>query len=496
MNVDFSMLRANPLDPVTKAIEEYGNYIVAERARREKMEQEKINADRNFELAQQRTDAITAREDRAEREQNAEREAANARERAKVDAGIRGDVAAGDLVSARQRAGDYAEVDPSTGTVTRGRPFEVKDRVTGPDPEAPVDLPEGAEGPQATPEIARHAGKMDIANGQTLTPYADYESEMANRDRQRAMGPVVKIGDVETSMDELRHAKDRQNAADFDKVGDALQGELKQALESGDPYLRQMALRRSERFSQLRAGVEAGTIKPFDAMKQMMSGADLADKYGENRVHDQTVGEYGLQRQRIANQKPTADKSRTAGTGGIDRKDLTSIETSLNNFQKQWNLSSDRAEDTRLRGLLKNKDVSVVQRSLSDVLSRSLAGQKGVLTDADIGRLQSHMGGTIGDLQNYVSKMATGDLDPQVFSKLMQGVDVVLQNHDANRKAAKAAFDKNYGEGSPWGNLKVGDMPKRKRFEFFGDDEPAAGGAPSGETKEQRMARLKALLGR
>lgn len=469
--VDLRYLQnAGNMDPVIAAIQKLGDDVAASRARKEKLAEEQRQFDARNKLDAERTKAISDREARMERGQNSQMEVENSKRRMAADKDILSRIASGDTAGARQLDAGYAEVNPADQSVTHGRGLEIKDRDLGPEPQAPADLPDGAEGPIPSPQEVRRAGMIDRSHGQTLTPQSEYADAMDARDARSKLGPVVKLGGVETSMDEVRNNARRQSAEDFGKVGDALQMEMRQAMESGDPLLREQATRRAERYSQLKAGVESGALKPFDAMKMLTSSEALDDKYRENRVHDKTVGQFGIEKQRVANAKPSADRQRTAGTGGVDRKDLTAAETSLNNFQKQWNLSADRAEDTRLRGLLKNKDVSVVQRSLSDVLSRSLAGQKGVLTDADINRLQGHMGGYWGDVQNWISKGGTGDLDPDVFAKLMQGVDVVLQNHETNRAAAKAAFDKDYGDGSAWGSLNIGDHLKRKRFEFFGDD--------------------------
>lgn len=477
MNIDFSMLRAPGwTDQLSKAMSEIGDSVAAERARKQKMEleAERIAGDQN--IRQQDADTRDARELRQQRSDDAQLEVDNAKRQRLADDTIRADVARGDMVAAKQHAGDYAEVDPSTRTVKRGRDFE--------------QLPD--LNPGAPPEL-----KPEKSDADTAANLGAQDTAIANEGKPPVTGRV-RIGGVETNTDELRHAASRQAAADFDKVGESLTGELGQALQSGDPYLRMMAQRRAERFSQLQAGVKSGTISPRDAMKEFLSSEQLADKYGENRAHDKTVGEYGIQKQRVANARPSADKQRSDGAGGIDRKDLQAADAALNNFQKQWNLSADRTEDTRLRGLLKNQDKSVVQRSLSDVLSRSLAGQKGVLTDADINRLQGHMGGAWGDVMNWISKGATGNLDPEVFAKLMQGVDVVLQNHDTNRQAAKKAYGDVFGTGSSYSKLKVGDHFDRKRREFFGDDEQpaAAGGKTGGGAVDDIMAEWKKRQGR
>lgn len=475
MNINFDMLRAPGwTDQLSKAMSEIGDSIQAERARKQKMEleAERIAGDQN--IRQQDADTRDAREMRQQRSDDAQLEVDNAKRQRQADDTIRADVASGNMVAAKQHAADYSEVDPSTRTVKRGRDFE--------------QLPD--LNPGAPPEL-----KPETSEADTAANLGAQDSAIANAGKPPVTGRV-RIGGVETSTDELRHSADRQAAADFDKVGESLTGELGQAMQSGDPYLRSIAQRRAERFSQLQAGVKSGTIAPRDAMKEFLSSEALADKYGENRAHDQTVGQFGIEKQRVANSKPSADKQRTAGTDGIDRKDLQTAESGLKDFQKNWNIATDRNEDTRLRGLLKNKDVSVVQRSLSDVLSRSLAGQKGVLTDADINRLQGHMGGAWGDVTNWVSKGATGDLDPDVFAKLMQGVDVVLQNHETNRQGARKAYDEVFGDGSSYSKLKIGDHLTRKRKEFFVDDAEGAGGAPGGETREQRIARIRERLGR
>ncbi len=475
MKIDFDMLRAPGwTDQLSRAMSEIGDSVAAERARKQRMalEAERIAGDQN--IRQQDADTRDAREMRQQRSDDAQLEVDNAKRQRQADDTIRGDVARGDMVAAKLHASDYAEVDPSTRTVKRGRDFE--------------QLPD--LNPGAPPEL-----KPEMSDADTAANLGAQDTAIANEGKPPVTGRV-RIGGVETSTDELRHAADRQAAADFDKVGESLTGELGQALQSGDPYLRTIAQRRAERFGQLQAGVKSGVISPRDAMKEMLSSEALADKYGENRAHDQTVGQFGIEKQRVANSKPSADKQRTDGAGGIDRKDVTAFESSANNFQKQWNLAGDRSEDTKLRALLADQDKAIVQRAMISVLARGLQGEKGPLANEDVQRIQGDLGGAWGDVANWVARKGEGTMAPEVLAKLKEGIETTLKQHETNRAAARSAWDRNYGDGTTWSKTKIGGRAKEKRFELFGDDEPAASGKGGGGAVDDIMAEWKKRQGR
>lgn len=533
--VDFTMLRQSPfegaLDPIVAAAEGYASRRHKDRLQQEaeaarlKLEEESQrhmdarNRDNQEQVGRQ-TDRLNARDEnirmREDRKANLDEQRLqgdqtikNYGQRNTARDQMNTAVAHNDMGRARQIAEGYAEMDPATGKVSRGYPggFSVEEP-----PPVPMK-PEGRPlemGPQASPEEAQQAGKiraeqasfdegagpdsqytdqaeaerqrfqrantgskqMEQQGGQIVSPngpeLALYEQQLAAHDKA-ARNPKVTIGGVETTPDDLRQSAGRTAGADFQRVGSVLQAEYADAHQSGDPQAIASAERKVARYRMLIPMVESGQLDGAKATADILQAAAGENKRGQAQEHDATMGRYGLAKQRLANDKPASPTSER----GVGVKELSAANADLNAFQRNWNVSADRNEEARMASLLKSNDKSIVQRAIVSNLSRGLAGEKGVLTDQDVNRLQGSLGGAWEDVVNWVDKKGTGQLDPVILGKLTEGINVVLAEKSRKRDQAEAAYGASFMRPtSPYQKMGLGDHLANKADEMFG---PGAG---------------------
>jgi hypothetical protein len=171
--VDFSPLNqtvydGRGADPIIAALKGIAQQNAAQRQREEQLAFQREQEQRRVLSENDKTQHERMLEQAAQRKQQGIETVANNRGREQADQAIRAAVGVGDLAEARRRAGAYSEVDPATGSVVNGRPFEV-DPPQGPAP--PPAQPRPVEyGPQATPDEAQNAAMIRNQERNTQLP--------------------------------------------------------------------------------------------------------------------------------------------------------------------------------------------------------------------------------------------------------------------------------------------------------------------------------------
>lgn len=148
-------------------------------------------------------------------------------------------------------------------------------------------------------------------------------------------------------------------------------------------------------------------------------------------------------------------------------------------------------------GLGSGEYVKVVN-SLSN-FSRSVAGEKGVLTDADINRvLPRNFQGSLAKFEEYFRTTDPTQVDPAYTKSLVELTQLAKQKAGAKYKNTLRGREKQYGApGSSYQSTMQGagrfmfDDLKEQIDTYFGA-QPAGGNAGGGSSKEQRLKELRA----
>lgn len=485
--IDFSQLRQDPaplssiVDPIAAAIQHQADLEwKAKEADKQREAQYTVPNRRLWESLNETERRNRATEDAKQRQLVGQETASNRKARESTNELVRGDIANSDYGRAQQRAGAYQEVDPETGKVQSGLPgFKM---ITPQAPAFPRRAAGSIEGPMATPEILDDAAveragqnaqaglggdggnvlqerqKLQqsedaFAKGNTpsdplaLAAYQGERERFTPEDNPTAAEPYkgaqVTIGGAPADPDQLRHAASRAQAEDFKKLGDTLMSNHTAAMQTRDPQAVAQTERQLRTYNELLAGVESGQIPGTKAAEAVISGQGAEDKRGAATEMQGQKDAASLERTNViaaAHAAEEVKKREAKNPGGVDPKIYARVQQDYAAFDKNHTVSTDRAEEYRLKSLVANADQPVVQRSIASVLARGLAGEKGALSNQDINRLQGDLGGAWADVENWLSKKGSGALDPAILNRLVAGINVVLGEKDQKRQGAEAAY--------------------------------------------------------
>jgi hypothetical protein len=508
--VDFSQLNqevkpwGQVLDPITAALDQHHQEQIAKAHQQRQLDFQREQEARLAARDDSRHQEELGKEARIAQHQMAQETVQEAQRQQQADAAVRQAAGIpGNLPEAQRLAQSYVGIDPQTGTVVHGRPFSQR---PNPEPQAPKE-----EGPQATPDIAKQAGLIR-ADQAAFEPNAGPDSQYtgaAQQERKRFAesqtngdatdpqfmaqkqaylgekeNPHVAIGGVETTPQDIRYTKSRADAADFKASLGPLTQKLAQAHETGDPQVIAAVQRQVDKANELQPLVEKGLMTPVQAASQINSAgtaeAAFEAKLGAQREHETASTERTKMMSEAAMAREAAKAAaKKEETGGIDPKAEARTEAALEHFQSNFTVKTDRADEARAKTLINNKDSAVVQRAMSSYLARGLAGERGALSDQDIKRIQGDLGGAWVDVENWLSKKGSGQLAPEVSSKLRAGIQAVLDEKTAKREVAKKAYAKTFlSPTSPYAGWGLGDHLRNKHEEIFGEpyQEPSGGG--------------------
>lgn len=493
MAVNFGMLEAplnfnEALDPVITAIDQWKkDKGDAEKLKLQQAHEAELarKDDLRYNSSIRRQDLVDARErakqDLAERRYQGGASVANTQARQGIEAKIRAALAQGDQGTAEMLGKSYSEMDPATGNVTNGMQVQqLPPRVADPGaPPEPNAVAPAVEGPRISAQDAERADlQRSLDQPGEITTSRDARDVMQTGDEERAAAlqhnavttadyhnqaeayraeasnPRFKIGDTEVDQNSLRYAAANKDASDFENYAGT-------AVPAGDPD--------AQAYVKMLAGAVRGkgmsaqqAAKSLDDYKRTGFKQDFTA--GQNDARNETT----LERQRIANQRPQA--SFGFQKSNADVKTETALETATNNFQRQWQVSNERFNRVKLDALANNPDVPIAQRAISGVLSRQLAGEKGVLTEQDIQRLQKNLAGWMPEIENWFSKGATGALDPQILKQLQAGINIVISERKQIDDRAKAAYKAQFLSPTSWfQNHGLGDQAALNYQSIFGE---------------------------
>ncbi len=336
--------------------------------------------------------------------------------RAGYEQKVRDSIARGDIDAAEQMGAGYQSMDAKTGAVSKGLPGFKIDRGIKPSEPAPTDDVIG--------DAVGYAGDV-----------SKYNDKQAH--------PDIMLAGVHTTPDALRYSAGRANAADMKRVEDQVAAQLSM---SHDPHEIEILKHQLNDLQVKRVAVEQGLQKPGDALRGNDSVVAGERKQAGNMDLANTNNTAKLERTKVtADAMATRDAAKRAAkdeekAGGADPKAYARVQSDLSTFDKQHNISTDRAYESRVATLLDNKDSTIVQRAMAANLARGIGAEKGVLTDKDITRLQGNLGGYWSSVENWLSKGATGDLADDVKAKLVEGLQVTMAEKAKDRAAAEKAY--------------------------------------------------------
>lgn len=429
----------------------------------------------------------------------------NSRSREALNEQVRGDVANSDFGRAQQRADAYSEQDPATGEVKQGLPGFKVDRGTMPAPlESPVEY-----GPRATPEISEEAaliragqsakptdsddgmgmGGGDVVGefqraenerkrfeGQNTVPkdleMAMYQRQLDSYGRKQPdpavpgqgmdadgnMGPAqiapgsrerpdVTIAGVPTNPDDLRYSAGRAEGQDFQKLGNVLQTQFRDAVATGDKASISAVQRRMEAFAELAPQVESGRVPASKAFQQLM-GTGTAENAREAAMEQTLVK--GTQAQGRAETIATGQAQRSAATGqrmeatadraekSMDLKERQersrNTKQDLDSFIQRWNAKTTQEAAQEFPNIVKMLDSG--NGKLQDqalITMMRLAQKDNRFSDADAKLAMRSGAGWLDQMESFVSKGVVGNYGEDVISAARQAAERLQQFY--NQKA-------------------------------------------------------------
>lgn len=291
------------------------------------------------------------------------------------------------------------------------------------------------------------------------------------RDRENAP-PEVTVSGQRYDVQGHRKAQLRQRMQNAEDARAAFDGKM-------DPkYLELMS-----------AGIATGTApdKAFSAtagqMEKDEARAFRAQQDERNKAPWQEA-EAGKTRRAIigANSRvQAAGTARPAAPLPQDRlsdKYLGPINSQIKNIQDQFQLKTTRQELNNTEMVLNNSKDPVMQRSIAyNVIARGLAGEKGPLSKDDVTRISGQLGGTFGDIANWFSIHASGDMSDAQLQRVIPAIKAVIARNKANYEEAAKAYDKGLTNNRALQAVPgAADHIKARRAELFGEDKPAAAG--------------------
>ncbi len=535
--VDFSALRnTNPyqgaLDPISSAIQ----WTLEQKAKREAQDKQ-LTFQREQEA--RKAAAENQRLGIEDRRLVGRQAVAEADRQAATDNEIRKDVGRGDMASAQRKAQNYTYFDPETGQVMHGRPFAIKSGV-GPGETAPT-IPEAPVAPNAVPEQGPRIEGQDLENAaiiraqqeQTQQPQAEGEGiqvngqgtlakfkqmqDEANRFagtqgvgpemdkfksaqdqyglqkaaysdyQRRAANPTVSIGGVDTTPDEIRYGEARKNSEDFKSLSQPLTAEYAAAHQAGDPLMLASAERKLAKYNELAPQVEKGALTVAQAAAQVNSAgsaeAGIMGKLGSQREHDVTSGEYGLERQRIANQRPQAP-GQNARLDLSERKEKSAnLRKDVKSTVERFNAKTTQEAAQEFPNIVKMLDSGNGKLQEQALITMMRLAQKdNRFSDADAKMAMKTGAGWLDQAESWLSRGATGAIGPGVIDHAREAakhLNGFYQQKQAAMNDAMQSFvnQPDYYDPKEAGQLLQREMPG---FSPGGQKNPATqtGGKP------------------
>lgn len=432
MRIDYSPL-APPdvlgavLDPVAASVSRFADAQIAKkRQERELALRREQEARLGARDDQRHADAVArqkgidaenkARIELADRRQVGEAEARNARARAEVAARIRAAAAGGDEATAEMIDRAYAEADPRTGAVSYGigdidpqtgqkrRGFE---RVPGmAKPEAPTQ--------EVAPTIDPVAMSLQGFFGQKKQEKFDQDTAAYEADQNN---PRYRIGGVETSRDDLRHAQSGLDAADFDKY---IGSTARPGDADGESYAKMLG-------SQVRGrglSLQQGTAAWNDYLK---TGRKMTFDAGENKADRESRERIGaMSANRPRQSSPTAERN-------VELRARKEFEDRVKGMAVRYDMPNNTKASLQMAEALKDaqSDNSVLQSAAQFGIAKEISGGGGAsLSNKDVEAMAARAGG-FERLKGMVDRFMSGQ-------KLSEGEKKVLADAIRERMAAVA----------------------------------------------------------
>ncbi len=239
--------------------------------------------------------------------------------RAGYEQKVRDSIARGDIDAAEQMGAGYQSMDAKTGAVSKGLPGFKIDRGIKPSEPAPTDDVIG--------DAVGYAGDV-----------SKYNDKQAH--------PDIMLAGVHTTPDALRYSAGRANAADMKRVEDQVAAQLSM---SHDPHEIEILKHQLNDLQVKRVAVEQGLQKPGDALRGNDSVVAGERKQAGNMDLANTNNTAKLERTKVtADAMATRDAAKRAAkdeekAGGADPKAYARVQSDLSTFDKQHNISTDRA---------------------------------------------------------------------------------------------------------------------------------------------------------
>jgi hypothetical protein len=474
MRIDYSPLRPPDvlgavLDPVAASVSRFADAAVArKRQERELALRREQEARLGARDDQRHADAVArqkgidadnkARIELQERRQIGEAEAKNARARAEVAARIRAAAAGGDEATAEMIDRAYAEADPRTGQVNYGigdvdpqtgqrrRGFE---RVPGmAKPEAPKEeLP----APTLDPVALSLQGFM----GQKRQEKFAQDTEAYEKDQQN---PRYRIGGVETSRDDLRHAQSALDAADFDKY---IGSTARPGDADGESYAKMLGAQVRGRGLSLQQGTAAWN----DYLK---TGRKMAFESGENQLDRESRERAAAMRAEAAGKNPfrqaSGDRAEEATLDAMTEKVFTKL-----GFKE---IQAGNRKFNDIAAQLTQRNAALDSKTAGTWVKEAQGGT-GVISDQDMNQFWGTIGGWAGRSTDAVQRALDGQLGDEKRKIVAEAVQWLAGRAQFNLKQIEDALSRRF-DASRFGHRKEGIMRT-----YFPNWQPEA--APQGD---------------
>lgn len=489
MAVDLSYLEKQgnfneALDPLVAAVDKWKkDQADAEKEQRAQQHENEImrRDDMRYQSSLRRQDLVDARErqriDLEERRYQGGVTLQNRKAQADTEAKIRAALASGDEATASMLARGYSQMEPATGAVQQGIPFQ---RLPGaPAPGAPPTLePEArAEGPRISADDAERAdllrsldqpGEVTTSRdaraamqagdqaADSATAHNQIHTEAYNRQIEAYRGdqdnPRYKIGDTEVSQNDLRYAAANKDASDFESYANS-------AVPANDPD--------ATAYVKMLAGAVRGrgmsaqqAAKALDDYKRTGFKQDFTAGQNEARFQN------NLDVQRLRNQRPVAFNPNAAAN--LNEKQVALVNTDLDRFQRSYQVGPTRQEISKINDLMHSGDNVISQRSAANWLMRIRAGEKGVTTDRDREYILGTLTGTLGSVDAALQKMENGQLPPEQWRVVQQALGQSLAAAQQRRSDAMRAYAGGIRTNPTYNAWGLGQHLDAKAEEIFG----------------------------
>lgn len=283
---------------------------------------------------------------------------------------------------------------------------------------------------------------------------------------------------------ELRYGARTKDAQDLrTNLGGVIDTHIRQASILPEP-MRSRAIgdiqRQKSLLDQHIAAVMGGGEKPEIAFKQWDS--DVREGTKEARIVSEGAANRAnqLEKQRIANQRPSIAMGQRIQEGGLALREEEGWNHERDDFEKRYDLPKDMIAYRNLNAAashLKSNNPEL-QSAVQFAIARSLQGV-GPLTDRDIDRLNANPG-VGGKLQNMVQQWQDGTLGDDTKQVLTEATKRLVQVKQNNVKIAQKAYQNYYSSDLPYlGRFGKGFLDKQANL-LFGGAEMEGPGAPQG----------------